>query len=209
MPAQAAKKVRPLSEHVYDRISNDIVNGVIAPGGALVQEQIAEEYGVSRTPVRDALTRLVHDGLATLEPGSGYFATTLTRSEVEEVYEVRKALEVMAIRQGGAKYSNLELARLELLIAEGAASTDAEELFSATRAFHLSLAAPSPNSFLLKTLQSVWDNPVQRLISRSYPLDQDKLDRVADAHQKIVAAARAGDLDVLIPLLDLCHEKDQ
>ncbi|WP_284978113.1 FCD domain-containing protein [Arthrobacter sp. fls2-241-R2A-200] len=146
--------------------------------------------------------------MATLEPGSGYFATTLTRSEVEEVYEVRKALEVMAIRQNGAKYSELELARLELLIAEGAASTNAEELFVATRAFHLGLAAPSPNGFLLKTLQSVWDNPVQRLISRSYPLDQEKLDRVADAHRRIVAAARLSDVEAVVQLLDLCHQKD-
>ncbi|MCZ9883061.1 GntR family transcriptional regulator [Arthrobacter sp. B2a2-09] len=208
MAAQAAKGIRPLSEHVYDRISNEIVNGVVEPGAPLVQEQLAEEYGVSRTPVRDALNRLVHEGLATLVPGAGYFATTLTRSAVEEVYEVRKALEIMAIRQCGAKYTNLQLARLELLIAEGAASADPEELFTATRAFHLGLAAPAPNGFLLKTLESVWDNPVQRLISRSYPLDDAKLERVADAHRKILAAARANDLETLIPLLDLCHEKD-
>jgi len=208
MRAQATKNARPLSEHIYERISDEIVNGVIAPGAPLVQEQLASEYGVSRTPVRDALNRLVHDGLATLEPGSGYFATTLTRSEVEEVYEVRKALEVMAIRQFGAQYSHIELARLELLIAEGAASADPEELFTATRAFHLGLAAPARNGFLLKTLQSVWDNPVQRLITRSYPLDKAKLDRVADDHRRILAAARAGDPDALIPLLDLCHEKE-
>ena len=150
----------------------------------------------------------MHEGLATLVPGAGYFATTLTPSNVAEVYEVRKALEIMAIRQCGAKYTPLELARLELLIAEGSASADAEALFTATRRFHLSLAAPCPNKFLLTTLESVWDNPVQRLISRSYPLDDAKLARVADAHRKILASARAGDPDVLIPLLDLCHEKD-
>lgn len=208
MPAHAAKKMRPLSEHVYDRISDEIVNGVVGPGAPLVQEQLAEEYRVSRTPVRDALNRLVHEGLATLVPGAGYFATTLTPSNVAEVYEVRKALEVMAIRQGGGRYTDLQLARLDLLIAEGSASSDPEELFVATRGFHLGLAAPAPNKFLLKTLESVWDNPVQRLISRSYPLDQPKLDRVADAHRKILAAARASDLDTLVPLLDLCHEKD-
>ncbi len=208
MTTQVAKGTRPLSERVYDRISNEIVTGVVEPGAPLVQEQLAEEYGVSRTPVRDALNRLVHEGLATLVPGAGYFATTLTRSAVEEVYEVRKALEVMAIRQCGAKYTPLQLARLELLIAEGAASADSEELFIATRAFHLGLAAPASNGFLLKTLESVWDNPVQRLISRSYPLDDAKLERVANDHRKILAAARANDLETLIPLLDLCHQKD-
>ena len=208
MAAQVAKKMRPLSEQVYERISDEIVNGVVEPGAPLVQEQLADEYGVSRTPIRDALNRLVHEGLATLVPGAGYFATTLTPSNVAEVYEVRKALEIMAIRQCGAKYTPLELARLELLIAEGSASTDAEALFITTRGFHLNLAAPCPNKFLLTTLESVWDNPVQRLISRSYPLDDAKLARVADSHRKILAAARAGDPDVLIPLLDLCHEKD-
>lgn len=209
MPAQAVRTGRPLSEQVYDKISNDIVKGVIAPGAPLIQEQLAEEYSVSRTPVRDALNRLVHEGLATLTPGSGYAATNLTRSEVAEVYEVRKALEVMAIRQLEGKYTGLELARLEFLIAEGAASADAEELFEATRAFHLALIAATPNRFLVRTLQAVWDNPVQRLISHSYPVDQAKLDRVAEAHHKIVDAARAGDLEALIPLLDTCHQKDQ
>jgi DNA-binding GntR family transcriptional regulator len=209
MPAQVTNKVRPLSERIYESICNDIVTGSIAPGAALVQEQIAEEFGVSRTPVRDALNRLVHEGLATLTPGAGYAATTLTRSEVEEVYEVRKALEVMAITQAGGRYTDLELARLELLIAEGSASTDAEELFAATRAFHLGLASSAPNRFLLKTLEAVWDNPVQRLISHSYPLSQDKLDKVAESHRRIVAAARVGDLETLIRLLDDCHRKDQ
>ena len=50
MATQAAKGMRPLSEHVYDRISNEIVNGVVEPGAPLVQEQLAEEYGVSATP---------------------------------------------------------------------------------------------------------------------------------------------------------------
>jgi DNA-binding GntR family transcriptional regulator len=209
MPVQAAGKARPLSERVYESICNDIIKGVIAPGAPLNQEQLAEEYSVSRTPVREALNRLVHEGLATLTPGAGYAATTLTRSEVEEVYEVRKALEIMAIKQFEANYSSLELARLEFLIAEGSACKDAEELFEATRAFHLALAAPASNSFLLKTLQVVWDNPVQRLISHSYQVDEDKLERVAEAHSKIVAAAREGDADALIPLLDTCHEKDQ
>jgi DNA-binding GntR family transcriptional regulator len=208
MAAQAAKKMRPLSEQVYERISDEIVNGVVEPGAPLVQEQLADEYGVSRTPVRDALNRLVHEGLATLVPGAGYFATTLTPSNVAEVYEVRKALEIMAIRQFGAQYSPLELARLELMIAEGSASVNAEALFAATRRFHLNIAAPCPNKFLLTTLESVWDNPVQRLISRSYLLDEAKLARVADAHSKILAAARAGDPDLLISLLDLCHEQD-
>lgn len=208
MAAQVAKKMRPLSEQVYERISDEIVNGVVEPGAPLVQEQLADEYGVSRTPVRDALNRLVHEGLATLVPGAGYFATTLTPSNVAEVYEVRKALEIMAIRQFGANYSPLELARLELLIAEGSASADAEALFAATRRFHLGLAAPCPNKFLLSTLETVWDNPVQRLISRSYPLDEAKLARVAEAHGKILASARAADPDLLISLLDLCHERD-
>jgi DNA-binding GntR family transcriptional regulator len=207
--APAAKSVRPLSEQVYQSICNDIVTGAIAPGAPLVQEQLAEEFGVSRTPVRDALNRLVHEGLATLTPGAGYAATTLTSSEVEEVYEVRKALEVMAIRQIGAQYTDLQLARLDLLIAEGSACADSEELFAATRAFHLALVAPAHNGFLLKTLEGVWDNPVQRLISHSYPLDQAKLDRVAATHRRIVAAARARDLEALVPLLDYCHRKDQ
>lgn len=203
-------KVQPMSERIYQKISADIVNGVFESGTPLVQEKIAEEYGVSRTPVRDSLNRLVHDGLATLVPGAGYFVTELTRTNMAEVYEVRQALESLAVRKFGANYSELELARLELLIAQGAAVPEGDEagLFAATREFHLAVVAPCPSQFLLKTLQGIWDNPLQRLITHSYELSAQKIAQVAATHRRIVAAARTGDPDQLIPMLALCHDVD-
>lgn len=203
-------KVQPMSERIYQKIRADIVNGVFESGTPLVQEKIAEEYGVSRTPVRESLNRLVHDGLATLVPGAGFFVTELTRTNMAEVYEVRQVLESMAVRKFGAAYSDLELARLELLIAQGAAVPEGDEegLFAAMREFHLAMVAPCPSQFLLKTLKGIWENPLQRLITHSYELSADKIKQVAQTHREILQAARAGDLEQLIPALARCHDLD-
>jgi DNA-binding GntR family transcriptional regulator len=208
MAGQQTSKTAPLSERVYDRLCADLVAGRITPGDALVQEQLAESYGVSRTPVRDALNRLVLEGLAQLTPGAGYTAAELTPARVAEVYEVRRELEALAIRQFGASFDDVTLARLDLNIAEGAAAESPEELFTATRAFHLTLVSPTANSFLITTLEAVWDNPLQRVIGASYDFDAAKLERVAASHKRIVETARAGDLDLLLQLLAGCHRED-
>ena len=208
MSEQTMTKTGPLSERVYVRLCADLVAGTIAPGDPLVQEQLAESYGVSRTPIRDALNRLVHEGLAELTPGAGYTAAGLTQTRVADVYEVRRELEALAIRQFQAKFDGVTLARLELNIAEGAAAESTEGLFTATRAFHLTLASPAPNRFLLTTLESVWDNPVQRLISGSYDFNPAKLDKVAASHRRILEAARAGEVERLLHLLADCHRED-
>lgn len=204
------RRVQPLSERIYQKISGDIVNGQLSAGESLIQEKIAELYGVSRTPVRDTLNRLVHEGLATLVPGAGYFVTELTATNMAEVYEVRRELERMAVTKFDGDYSALDLARLELLIAQGAAVEPGDEaaLFAASRDFHLALVAPCPSKFLLQTLDAIWENPIQRMITRSYPPTAEKIAAVAAMHQDIVRTARAGDTAELIALLAGCHEVD-
>ncbi len=111
MSAVGVRDARPLAEQVYERACDDIVNEVLAPGSQLVQDQLAAQYGVSRMPVRDVLTRLVHEGLADFIPGRGYFVKTLTDAEIMDVYETRREIEALAIRRFEGKYTPMELAR--------------------------------------------------------------------------------------------------
>lgn len=209
--ARTERDARPLSLQAYDRISKDIIEGVFAPGSPLVQEQLAEAYGVSRTPIRDSLNRLVHEGLAELLPGSGYVVSDLTHTVIADVYEVRRGLERMAIEHFGAQYSPVDFARMEFLIVEGehAARSDPAGQFRAARQFHGALVAPCTNLFLLQTLDAVWEHPVQRRIAQTYTEEPGRLARVSHEHRRIVETARRGDAAKMLELLEHCHRLDR
>lgn len=201
------KDPRPLGQRVYEQVCDDIVNEVIAPGAQLVQDHLASQYGVSRMPVRDVLTRLELEGLADFIPGRGYFVKVLSDAEIVDVYEVRREIEVLAIRRFDGKYSPMDLAVLEMKLAEAAAvdELDFDEIFRTSRDFHLALVEPCPNKYLLQSLRGIWENPVQRLIIRSYKNDAEKASGVVAKHRRLLSMARAGHIDELIEHLASCH----
>ena len=84
----------PLSEHVYQVIRDAICDGVIKEHDHLVQNQLAEQLEVSRTPVRDALLRLAQEGLVRAVSARGFVVKALTPSDILEIYEVRTFLEI-------------------------------------------------------------------------------------------------------------------
>lgn len=207
MNSADVRDARPLSERVYDRVCDDIVNETIAPGTQLVQDQLAAQYGVSRMPVRDVLARLVHEGMADFIPGRGHFVKVLSEADIADVYEVRREVEALAIRRFEGKYSPMELARLEMSLAEAEAvpASDFDGIFRTSRDFHLALVAPCPNKYLLQSLRGIWENPVQRRIIRSYQADTAKGAGVVAKHRRLLAMARSGNTEDLIAQLASCH----
>lgn len=206
--ALGVQSTRPLAVRVYERIASEIVDGTLKPGTALVQEQVAAQYGVSRTPVRDALTQVTLEGLATLVPGSGYVVNDLTAQDVQNVFEVRYALEELAVRQAIGLHTQQQLVRLRALIDEFETvdAQDAEEQFQLGKAFHLALIAPCPNRYLLDTLDGIWAHPIQRRITRAYEIGPRHQADIATAHREILAALRLGDIETIISVLGYCHD---
>ena len=199
---------RPLAERVYELISTEIINGQITAGSALVQEQIGSHYGVSRTPVRDALTRLTHEGLATLIPGQGYIVNNLTDQDVEQVYEVRRVLETLAARQACGMHTPLQLLRLRTLVDESELidAEDAAELFRLSRQFHAGLVEPCRNSYLLGILDSIWAHPIQLRITMTYQQGREHQAKVVADHRRILHALTAVDVDAFAQALTACHD---
>lgn len=207
MTGTSVRDARPLAERVYDQVCDDIINEVIEPGAQLVQDNLASQYGVSRMPVRDVLTRLVHEGMADFFPGRGYFVKVLSESDIMDVYEVRREIEALAIRRFNGAYSPMELAVLEMTLAEASEvqDTDFDEIFRTSRDFHLALVDPCPNKYLLQSLRGIWENPVQRRIIRSYKNDAAKASGVVAKHRHLLEMARKGQIDELIEHLASCH----
>ncbi|GGS13193.1 GntR family transcriptional regulator [Streptomyces humidus] len=196
------RDTRPLGVRVYERLRDEIVSGGLEADSPLVQEQLAERLGVSRTPLRDALNRLAHEDLVTWVPGSGYIVNALKPSDISEVYQVRQSLETLALRLACGRHDRAQLARLLALIEDMAASdpVDAVAQFELNRAFHMSLIEPCGNALLLRMIDTLWDHPVNRRITRSYVDDAANVPLMTSEHRAIFEAARAGDEERLVRL---------
>lgn len=120
---------RPGASHemVADVVREAIVSGLLRPGQALPQHEIAAELQVSHIPVREALRQLQSEGLVTYQANRGVVVATLDAAEVREVYEIRRVLETAALGWAVPKLTDATLARAAELLAAAEATTDAAE----------------------------------------------------------------------------------
>ena len=99
---------RPLREIVYEELKRQIVVGEIAPGTRMMEVELADEMGVSRTPVREAIRKLEKEGLVSIEPRRGAYASDISIKEMVDVLEVRQDLEGMAAGLAAVKVTEEE-----------------------------------------------------------------------------------------------------
>jgi DNA-binding GntR family transcriptional regulator len=142
----------------YATLRGEIMDGQLLPGRRLREQELSERLQVSRTPVREALSRLRADGLLVMQPRSGLAVAELDDAGVIELYETREALEGTAA-QLAARYANpRDIAAMRaMLAAEAQAPDDPVQQQRHNRAFHGALLAASHNRFLVKSLQVLHD----------------------------------------------------
>jgi len=107
------QKSTRLVDRVYELVKDLIVRNKIAPGQVLMENKLAKSLGISRSPVREALNRLNHEGLVVIEPWKGAVVAPLTAKYVREVYEVRCALESLAAKKAAPIITDEEIDREE------------------------------------------------------------------------------------------------
>jgi len=126
-------------ELVLSSVRTAILAGILGPGARLRQEELAEVFGTSRIPVREALRALEYEGLVTSEPHRGFTVTSLDADEVQEVYELRILLESEAVRIALPLLTDEDLEQLEGLFAEMQAATEPDAQLAARERFYLRL----------------------------------------------------------------------
>jgi len=125
-----------LNERVYDELRLRVLTRQEPAGAKLSLHALATELGVSRSPVYHALTRLVAEGLLTVRPRRGYYVTPVTAHAVDEGYDVRLALELLAAERAVVRIELGQLVRFEELLDATDAAISHEEWDSANAAFH-------------------------------------------------------------------------
>jgi DNA-binding GntR family transcriptional regulator len=149
----AAQHIRKtsLKEQVYEALRREITDGSLLPGDLLKERELADLYGVSKTPVREALSLLEQENLVKAIPRAGYMVTQLTLRDVQEVHQLRVTLESMSARLAAENITNEELEELEAMTA----TSDPQEALLFNHRFHSAIARASGNSRLARLTPTV------------------------------------------------------
>jgi DNA-binding GntR family transcriptional regulator len=162
--ARPARPPRPqgartyLAGTVYEALRRDIVEREFVPGEPLTEQDLSRRYGVSRTPVREALAKLERDRLVRVVPKKGAFVRSISHDDVRELYQMREALEALAMRLAAPRLERGELqgfeTRFRELEARGAKATPAE-VRTLGEEFHAVVLKRTGNARLLEALEQI------------------------------------------------------
>ncbi len=144
-----------LGTRVYQALLNGFTSGLFEPGSPLRPDAIARQLEVSTTPVREALHRLEGDGLAVKLPNQGWFVREHSREQIQQLYEVRAALECFSVRLACERINEDELACLRGHQATGHAALDADDMDAYriyNRDLHVAILDAAKNSYLFSTM---------------------------------------------------------
>jgi DNA-binding GntR family transcriptional regulator len=199
---------RTSQEHAVEWLRAAIVARVLRPGERVVQEEVAESTGVSVVPVREALRVLEQEGQLTYRPRRGYFVTELSVGDLEEIYALRALLEARAVRHAlpaldGEAIGRMELAARDCVVAGDAGDVAAE--LEANRRFHFAIMEDPGQPHLLRLIRTLWDS-TESYRALYYNAAEER-DAAASAHERIMAAVRAGAPEPLIEQLDAHRER--
>ena len=185
-----------LSEQVYDFLLRQISTQAIPPGSALRELDLVARFGVSRTPIREALFRLTENGLVEMS-GRSARVRRLSEEDVLHIYQMRRALEGLAIGLACGRFTDEDFARLDALVppkSQGATPQFDESCFRLDMELHRLIALRSGNPFLVQEIQKMHD-----LVQLAHKPISDLGGRLSEVkeelrqHLRIIAALRAGD----------------
>lgn len=178
---------------LHELILDAIDAGEYPPGARLLETDLANTFGVSRTPVREALRRLESQGVVTHEPRKGAVVASLDYNQLGELYAVREVMEGLAARFAARHASPAEITILRDMIARDRAETEPKRLAQNNKRFHRQLHLASHNRYLSQTL-----DPVRRslaLLSGTTFTHPTRPGQSNDEHERIVDAIASRDED--------------
>ncbi len=178
---------KPLREIVFESMREAIIGGVLKPGERLMEIQLADEMGVSRTPVREAIRKLELEGFVVMIPRKGAYVAGVTHKDVADVFEIRAALEGLAAGLAAERATDEEIEEMErlLLFNEGEAKT-LEQIVDSDTGFHALVYKASRNDRLIQILGNLREQ-IQRFRATSLAVP-GRIKLAIEEHRAIVEA---------------------
>lgn len=187
---------RPLREIVYEELKREILVGEIAPGTRMMEIELADEMGVSRTPVREAIRKLEKEGLVTIEPRKGAYASDVSIKDMVDVLEVREDLEAMVAAMAAQKVNKDEkqaLIEATMEYKEAVESERTEDIIRCDEKFHQLIVNCSGNKTLVQLFSQVQELALR--FRYLYYDDFSRYERMPMEHREIEEAILSGDYE--------------
>lgn len=180
---------KPLREIVFETLREAIISATLKPGERLMEIQLAEEMGVSRTPVREAIRKLELEGFVVMVPRKGAYVAGISMKDIADVFEIRAALESLAAGLAAERITEEELEQLERIlvkIGECVQKNDLGQLIDVDTEFHDTLYKACRNERLVQIVSNLREQ-IQRARTASLSTPGRMKDALEE-HKKIVEA---------------------
>lgn len=195
---------KSLSDSVYEDLKQKILLNHLHPGDLIAESALVEQYYISRTPIRQALKKLEDRGLVTIQDGVGTFVTFITHSDVQNAYEIRNAVEKIAIRTSMNVITTSELDNLEeqfltlkKQLSRGGYGASLDKIAKADWELHDLIVDKCNNTYIPAITERI------NLVLRRYQYTNvSTFERAIDEHLEIISLIRARDLEKLLLALD-------
>jgi DNA-binding GntR family transcriptional regulator len=183
-----------LYQEVAERLRQRIFAHELTPGTWIDEQKLAEQYGISRTPLREALKVLASEGLVDLKPRRGCYVTEISRQDLDDIFPLMALLEGRCAADAVARAKPIEIRELKKIheaLENAARDSRIDAFFEANQAFHKRIQELANNRWLLSVIQDL--RKVLKL-SRLHSLSlEGRLEQSLDEHRAIMAAFEAGD----------------
>lgn len=202
-------KQNTLHGEVAERVRDMIAQGALAPGSRVPEKQLCEQFGVSRTPLREALKVLAYEGFVELLPNRGARVAKLTKVTLQNTFEVMQSLEALAGELAGARITEAELANIEALhyqMLSHYKSGNMQEYLLTNQQIHEAIVVASQNDVLIDVYKNL--NQRVRRVRFTAELSNDYWSKAVGDHEAMVEALRARDGAALGAILRR-HLKDK
>ncbi|HPF43487.1 MAG TPA: GntR family transcriptional regulator [Syntrophomonadaceae bacterium] len=186
---------KPLRDLVLEALREAILNGTLKPRERLMEIQLAEELGVSRTPVREALRKLELEGFIVMVPRKGAYVADLSIKDIADVFEIRIALEGLAAALAAERITDEELEAMERHLVEKAEAikkNDMVKLVEVDTKFHEALYGASRNDRLITIINNLREQ-IQRFRTSSLAMP-GRMQQSLEEHRSIVEAIQSRDI---------------
>ncbi|MEJ8567967.1 GntR family transcriptional regulator [Elongatibacter sediminis] len=196
----ASINLEPVAKQVSDVLRQWIMSGHLPAGEHIRQDAIAEDLGVSRAPVREALLTLEAEGLITRQKYKGAFVAEISLAEVRETYKLRSLLECFLFENALPRITEKDLQRAEKIVHESLATTNSDDWMQLNIDFHMTLYEPSQLTLTMQTLNGLLLR-TDRYFRLQQAISPSVQHKSHDEHQEILDIIRSGDHEAAVRLM--------
>ena len=188
---------KPLRDVVFENLRNAILEGNLKSGERLMEVQLAEQLGVSRTPIREAIRKLELEGLVVMLPRKGAYVSNMSYKDLIDVLEIRATLEGLAASLAAERRSDDDIVELERLSKEFETcvrEVDVEGVLKKDVEFHEKIFSMANNKRLYKLITSLWEQVHRFRVT--YVSNYEASLSLVEEHNRILKAIKTGDSEL-------------